>query len=108
MRMSQLLMESLDRLLDTLTPPGLSPALRQQVRLAAHHLGHIEHSTRPFVMKYGLLVEIDGVSGVITRSWHSPDGTVPTVSEGHLHEDGYVYVGSPQNPFVARLKYNQV
>ena len=69
MRLSQKMME----FLDSLVGPNKS------LQLTAHHLGHIEHSTSPFVKNYGLLLEMDA-QGEILQSWHSPNGALPKVT----------------------------
>ena len=87
MRLSQMMMEFLDSWQESLfgpnknSPPG-TPGYRWLLGLpglAAHHLGHIEHSTSPFVKKYGLLLEMDA-QGEILQSWHSPNGALPKVT----------------------------
>ena len=91
MRLSQIMMEFLNSWQESLfgpnknSPPG-TPGYRWLLGLpglAAHHLGHIEHSTSPFVKKYGLLLEMDA-QGEILQSWHSPNGALPKVTT-HIH-----------------------
>ena len=55
--------------------------------------------------KYGMIVELDQ-DGRVTNSWQSPDGTFEDFSEGYLHTDGYIYLGSPYNTYIARVKYD--
>ena len=55
--------------------------------------------------KYGMVVELDQ-DGKVINSWQSPDGTFEDFSEGYLHTDGYIYLGSPYNTYIARVKYD--
>ena len=55
--------------------------------------------------KYGMVVELDQ-DGRVINSWQSPDGTFEDFSEGYLHTDGYIYLGSPYNTYIARVKYD--
>lgn len=50
----------------------------------------------------GLVLELDS-DGKIIRSLHSPDGQVPFISEA-LEHNGYLYLGSPWNNFLGKLK----
>lgn len=56
----------------------------------------------PILPKYGLVIEING-AGTILRSWHGPKGRVPFVCEALTH-DGYMYLASPFNEFLARVR----
>ncbi len=52
---------------------------------------------------YGLVVEYDS-EGRPLQSWHSPSGRNRFVCEAFLH-GGYLYLGSPYNEGVKRIKY---
>ncbi len=54
--------------------------------------------------KYGMIAELTQ-EGQVINSWQSPTGPFNQLSEGYLHTDGYIYLGSPYNNYVARLKY---
>ena len=45
------------------------------LRLAVHHLGHLEHSAKAFAFKYGMIIEVTE-KGEVLQSWHSPDGSL--------------------------------
>ena len=52
--------------------------------------------------KYGLVVEYND-KGEIVRSLHDPTGkTIPSVSEVH-DEDGILYLGSYNQPYLGKL-----
>lgn len=70
-----------------------------------HHLGNTEHAGANMVPKYGLLVELDP-QGKVVQSWQSSDPMISKICEGFLHQ-GYLYLGSPYNTYVARLNYHQ-
>jgi len=95
MKLSQILFEFLD-----------SVVPNQRFKMVTHQIGHLKHTTKSLTStKYGLLLELDG-QGRITKSWHSPDGSVQSVCDGYLHTDGYIYLGSPYNEYMARVKYD--
>ena len=105
MRFSQMMMEFLDSWQESFFGPNKNsppapgtPGYRWLLGLpglAAHHLGHIEHSTSPFVKKYGLLLEMDA-QGEILQSWHSPNGALPKVTTFWLFQGGRK--GEPRGP----------
>ena len=68
-----------------------------------HRLGNTEHSGANMVQGYGLVVEYDK-DGNPVQSWHSSDPMMSKICEGFLH-NGYLYLGSPYNTFVARVPY---
>ena len=73
-------------------------------KLVSHHLSSPEYTAFLFMKPYGMVVELNE-KGEVTRSWQSPDGSLASISEGYLHSDGYIYLGSPYNKFIARVKY---
>ena len=52
------------------------------------------------IPKYGLLVEVDA-TGQVLQSWHGK--SIGFVSEGLKYTDGYIYLASAVNKFVARI-----
>jgi hypothetical protein len=54
-------------------------------------------------MFMGVVMEFDGGSGKIIRSWQQPK-EAGIVSEGHVH-DGWMYLGSPFSKYAARIPY---
>jgi len=51
---------------------------------------------------YGLIAELDE-NGVVINTWQDPTGKTAWLSEG-LEWQGYLYLGSFRNPFLARIK----
>ena len=101
MRLSQIMMEFLNSWQESLFGPNKNSPLGywwllRLPGLAAHHLGHIEHSTSPFVKKYGLLLEMDA-QGEILQSWHSPNGALPKVTAFWLFQGGRGGQGGQHN-----------
>ncbi len=55
---------------------------------------------------YGLVIEYDR-DGNVVQSWHSPEGKAKFICEAFLH-GGHLYLGSPYNVGVKRIKYDNV
>jgi len=95
-KISELMFEFLDSILPN-----------DQFKMVAHHLGHLKYTAEVLSkQKYGLVVELND-KGEVTKSWQSPDGSIKSISEAYLHPgDGYIYLGSPYNDYIARVKYD--
>ena len=73
---------------------------------AAYWVANTELGGTALVRPYGLVVEY-GADGKPLQSWHSPEGKNAFVCEAFLH-GGYMYLGSPFNVGVKRLKYEKM
>lgn len=56
--------------------------------------------------KAGLILIIDAESGKLKKAIYDPKKRFHSISEAHV-DDGYIYVGSFDNPFIARFAYEQ-
>merc|ERR1711862_231362 len=89
---------------DTLVPHDF-------LKTASHHIAHCEHNIMAALKAgadehYVMIAELDQ-EGKVVNSWHSPNGPLNHISEGYHHTDGYIYLGSPYNTYVARVKYEE-
>ena len=70
---------------------------------AAYWAGNIEVGL-PAVKKYGLVLELNGDTGEVIQSWHHTTGEYGFVCEAYKAGD-WLYLGSPYNYGVKRIKY---
>ncbi|KAG5179032.1 hypothetical protein JKP88DRAFT_201232 [Tribonema minus] len=57
------------------------------------------------IPRYGLVLELNAQTGEVQASYHDPTGRVPFVSTALRHPTtGYLFLGSSQNPFLARVR----